>query len=389
MNRRIDLGFRRTAWTFVIAVAAACTSGLTGADSTLYVLRDLGTLGGPESMALAMNNSGQVVGWAETDHEVPQTHAFLWEKGGMTDLQTLGGNSSEARDINDRGQIVGVSETRGGERHGFYWVDGRMFDLNDIVVDLTDEPPDTGTSRMSTCEVPLRLIFEANGIGPDGSIVGCAEFWGDDAVHGFVLVPDRPRVLKTTYTYVDLGMLPGTRDCFAIGVTEGPWVVGRSGDSPFVWKNGVMEGLEDMTRTVIPTGTANVINDLGVVAGYTGEGWVTGPKACFWSKGIRHDLMSGPGVIGKALDLNRSGQIVGWQTIWDSIPSAMLWDGGCVAIDLNEVTAIPIGTTPFQWLRLSEATAIDADRRIAGFGIAHNGRTHAFLLRPYVPVIGE
>jgi probable HAF family extracellular repeat protein len=68
----------------------------------------LGTLGGNNSVARGINETGQIVGWSHTSDG--DWHAFLWQNGeGMQDLGTLGGNNSEAFGINEAGQIVGVS----------------------------------------------------------------------------------------------------------------------------------------------------------------------------------------------------------------------------------------------------------------------------------------
>jgi probable HAF family extracellular repeat protein len=84
------------------------------------------TLGGKQSgvgheytsrgQAGAINEQGQVVGWAET--KKGDQHAFLWENGKMRDLGTLGGEESEAVAVNDRGQVIGVADTK-TERRGF------------------------------------------------------------------------------------------------------------------------------------------------------------------------------------------------------------------------------------------------------------------------------
>jgi len=57
-----------------------------------YERIDLGTLGGRQSFAAAINNRGQIVGSSDTPTN--QTHGFLWEDGAMIDLGALGGNFS-------------------------------------------------------------------------------------------------------------------------------------------------------------------------------------------------------------------------------------------------------------------------------------------------------
>lgn len=93
-------------------------------------MRSLGTLGGRESRAHALNDRGQVVGASSTrDGEL---HAFLWDDGTMRDLGTLGGRRSRAHDIDERGRVVGASTTRNGELHAFSWEDGEMRDLGSL-----------------------------------------------------------------------------------------------------------------------------------------------------------------------------------------------------------------------------------------------------------------
>ena len=75
----------------------------------------------------AINERGQVVGWAET--KKGDQHAFLWENGKMRDLGTFGGKESEAIAVNDRGQVVGWAETKKGDRHAFFWENGKLADL--------------------------------------------------------------------------------------------------------------------------------------------------------------------------------------------------------------------------------------------------------------------
>ena len=83
-------------------------------------MADLGTLGGRDSVAYAINGAGQVVGTADTRSEGKR--AFLWSPGGgMVDLNGLidraaGWVLTQARGINDTGQIVGQGLHNGQPR---------------------------------------------------------------------------------------------------------------------------------------------------------------------------------------------------------------------------------------------------------------------------------
>lgn len=106
---------------------------LVGAPASLAVLWkdgkiiNLGTLGGNESVAAAVNNQGEVVGAALNSISDPypgrypdaeffifgngtESRAFLWREGKMQDLGTLGGPDSVAFFVNERGQVAGTSD---------------------------------------------------------------------------------------------------------------------------------------------------------------------------------------------------------------------------------------------------------------------------------------
>ena len=154
----------------VVSIAAG---GSSGGHSGRWVVWDLGTLGGPESVPADINERLQVVGSSDTARKVDRyqyesdaflwgdwrmrsmgagtsaavainergqiagshRHAFLWQDGQMRDLGTLGGKSSEAVAINERGQVAGRAYTErkdsGGYalEHAFLWTGGRMVDL--------------------------------------------------------------------------------------------------------------------------------------------------------------------------------------------------------------------------------------------------------------------
>ena len=97
---------------------------------------DFGALDIWKSEAVAINDRrphAQIVGTMEfNDNGEFHRHAFLYEDGQVTDLGTLGGENSEATAINNAGQVVGVADTADGEQHAFLRQGGAMQDLGPI-----------------------------------------------------------------------------------------------------------------------------------------------------------------------------------------------------------------------------------------------------------------
>ena len=102
-----------------LGVAQIFASGWVSAE-TLYRLTDLGTLGGNESEASAMNASGKVTGRSLMTGDA-SSHAFLWDGNSMQDLGTLGGTSSFGLAINGSGRVGGQAQTGSLIDHAFLW----------------------------------------------------------------------------------------------------------------------------------------------------------------------------------------------------------------------------------------------------------------------------
>ena len=98
-------------------------------------IKDLGTLGGSESYAYAINRGGQVVG-ASTITGDANLHPFLYtDAAGMKDLGGLGGDEATAFGVNAAGQVVGTAQTAAGQARAFIsgGVGGALTDLNALV----------------------------------------------------------------------------------------------------------------------------------------------------------------------------------------------------------------------------------------------------------------
>ena len=95
-----------------------------------YSLVDLGTLGGPDCRARAINNLGQVVG--DSQYSPGSYHAFLYANGVMTDLGSPPGSAnSYAHDINNAGLVVGQVGD-GTTARAFAFANGSMTTLGTL-----------------------------------------------------------------------------------------------------------------------------------------------------------------------------------------------------------------------------------------------------------------
>jgi probable HAF family extracellular repeat protein len=134
--------------------------------------RNLGTLGGANSWAMAINRSEVVAGFSAGSSG---QRAFRWdERDGMKDLGTLGGNASLAYGINSGGAIVGVAANSSGQTRASLWQpEGgamKIYDLNSLI------PPDSGWT-----------LTLARAVNDSGQIVGSGRIGA--ATHAFRLDP--------------------------------------------------------------------------------------------------------------------------------------------------------------------------------------------------------
>ena len=263
-------------------------------------IHDLGTLGGSGSVAWAVNNAGQVTGNAL--NEIPddfnlnmdfgivgatQTHAFLWQNGVMRDLGTLGGPDSGPFAINERGQVVGLSATNSFVNpttglptiDPFFWDGNRMVDLGSlggtygVAVDLNNRGQVIGNALLEGDEIQRAFLRpgrdgkmielptlggtrnEAKAINNAGDVTGAARFAGDALSHP---------VLWAKGKVIDLGVVPGDLCAEGMAINSKRQIVGFSNHDHcgpphahgFLWENGVIFDLNGLisnatTLTVI------------------------------------------------------------------------------------------------------------------------------------------
>jgi probable HAF family extracellular repeat protein len=129
----------------------------------------LGTLGGRESFAFDINDSGQIIGWATNAEEMRRP--FIYQDEKMIEIGNLSSNG-EAVSINNLGDIVGIFyQANGSDRRAFVFHEGVFSDLNDLVT-----LPDGW------------VLHHANGINDSGQIIATG-INGDGAQHAFLLTP--------------------------------------------------------------------------------------------------------------------------------------------------------------------------------------------------------
>jgi probable HAF family extracellular repeat protein len=316
-------------------------------------IMNLGTLGGNNSWAFGINNSGQAVGLAQNAVPDPysifdfvifgssggtQTRAFLWQNGIMQDLGTLGGPDAWAGGINVRGQIAGQSYVNSTPNlttgfptlDPFFWNKGKMRDL--------------------------------------GSLGG---------VVGFVAeINNRGQIIGGSSTNAN----PSA--CYLVSFQSIEF--GNPGCDPYFWDGGEMIDLSTHTTGAVPN-TSHAINDAGEIVG--AATFPDQPYDAYLrredSRAIDLGHVSGD-CFSEAWAVNIHSQVVGDSFSCGSTfqHAAFLWEDGSIA-DLN--TLIASGSS----LQLVFATAINDRGEIAGEGVPPGVSPgdvftlgHAFLLIP-------
>ena len=267
-------------------------------------MKDLGTLPGAiGSVALGINNRGQVVGYSFTTQG---QDAVLWQDGTMTVLELLPGfTTGAAFDINNRGQIVGVNGNPAGVFHAVLWHGDAVIDLGTL--------PGGHTSVAHAINNRRQIVGESFGTGDSHAVL-----WS----HGALF---------------DLGTL-GADPSRATDINDRGQIVGfSSGDTTgfraFLWEDGTMIDLGALPGSA-PESFATAINRHGQIVGSSMPHVEAEPPlenerhAILWEHRKMIDLGTFPGArltVSHAAGINNRGQIVGYAETPSGQRHAVLW----------------------------------------------------------------
>jgi probable HAF family extracellular repeat protein len=281
---------------------AATLHDISSVSALLYSgdqFTNLGTLagkGGRYSLASDINDAGQVTGSSETAVVGGSVHAFLYTNGNMIDVGALGGTNSYGLAVNDQGHVTGYSDIATFGQHAFFQGDGQIIDLaplgsfNSRGSSINNNDQVTGTAVLEFHDpfgahlrdhaflysngqsIDLGSLGGSNSgglsINNGGQVTGSSET-ADGSFHAF---------LYSNGQMMDLGTLPGWAGSVGESINNYGEVTGlltgSHGTAAFVWRDGVMQNLNDLIDPTlgITLGVGIDINDRGQILAGLGSG---------------------------------------------------------------------------------------------------------------------
>ena len=316
------------------------------------------------SSANSINELGQVVGSAFTDAST--YHACIWERvGGQWTIRDLGVPvncpTSKANSINAFGEVSGLGFGTGFMK-GFVHVENGLIELEGD-------------------EYPITTV--ASDINYDGDVCGYTK--QEDPL-GQAGVWERTGAL--TWAFTDLGVLTNCYQSQALDLNDSQQIVGKS----WTGEGGITQAclwernMEGQWGIEYPAGElrseAHCINNVGQIVGTRYIDQTTINYACLWQRidgqWTAIDLhANAPGLSeSTAYEINNKGQVVGYAILEGATNTGVgfLYENG-VMRNLNDF--LPAGSG---WSYLNNATGINEQGQIVGFGYNVAGIQHAFLM---------
>jgi probable HAF family extracellular repeat protein len=285
---------------------------------------ELGTLGGKNSSINwnGINDRGEAVGMSETSVPDPNgedvcgfgTHLtclpFLWQNGKMKSLPPVGGNNGQASAINNSGEVAGFAENGvvdstcpAGTVNNrvdlpVVWSRGKAQPLPTIGTDpdgvafgINNQGLAVGYS--GNCTTANYAVVWQNGVptalpnlGTPGGIGFAINSQGQIVGQAFNSDGTPLAALWQNNSVISLGnLLPGDVSSFATSINSSGQVVGSSFNSSNSWSHGIIwqNGVSIDLNTVFPASShllvisASNINDSGQIAGMAID--MSGPHA--------------------------------------------------------------------------------------------------------------
>jgi len=354
---------RSTPLSLLLLALIALTTPTPAFAQAGYVVQDLGALpGDSSSVAWAINENGDVVGWSNGANG---TRAFVFtNSGGMVGLPGLPNRPrTVARDINDAGIVVGSANAGGTDLgHAVLWSGKLVQDLGTL-----------GTGSFS----------EALAVNAAGQVVGWSSAdsgGGVSGVHGFLYGNNAAAPLRGLSPSSDARLIDLTPDSdtgYALDINDAGQVTGYKtalgGYHAFRWQAGVFLDLGVLPGFAHSFGWA--INAFGDVAGNSTSASGNSEQLFRYTDGGGLQNLGGSGEYNQALGINDSGVVVG--TRGNSMKRALRYSDAAGLQDLNALVDPSLG-----WVLLAAHDVNDAGQ-IVGYAFNNfTGQTHAVRLEP-------
>lgn len=341
-------------------IAILIAGSLGGHAASAFSFTDLAGVGGSNSSANAINNLGQVVGRSDTGYRTPT----LWD--GMTTTALMG--VGEARSISDSGLIAGHIFFAGEGRTGVVW---STADLGNFPLTLATEDAINCPGPGSDCP----YNSDAFAINNSGKTVGwSAGGWNSDEAGGGSITRWNGAAanwLETTPTPLGLG---GSANAINSMDHIAGWTGSVDAKQAFFWNGSGASALSTLGGDY---SEARALNDANQVVGWAMLSGNSSAHAVLWADSGVTDLGALGGVSSSANAINQAGQAVGYFEDAHGVRHAALWRSG-IGKDLNSF--LDQSVVDAGWV-LTEANGINDHGWIVGNASnALLGVSHGFIL---------